>query len=207
MPIHKIAERSSFNVIGLAKKSQRYSRRSAVLEAQISYRIFFTNMRAMTAIISSMFAMIFMLFYEPVLANYLINHYGVSKDVVGYYFSIGCFTYALASPFVGLLCAKIPRRYVTLSAFLMVAISMFLLGPSELMHFPDKLGMTLTGIGCLGFSVSFVFVPLLPEIVSAVSDKEGIEQTPFLCDKASGIFNSAYGIGNCVAPLVGAALT
>lgn len=67
--------------------------------------------------------------------------------------------------------------------------------------------MTLAGIGLLGFSVSFVFVPLLPEIVSAVSEKEGLEQTPFLCDKASGIFNSAYGIGNCLAPLVGAALT
>lgn len=55
--------------------------------------------------------------------------------------------------------------------------------------------------------MSFVFVPLLPEIVSAVAEKEGLEQTPFLCDKASGIFNSAYGIGNCLAPLVGAALT
>ena len=71
MPIHKIADRASFNTIALAKKSQRYSRRSAVLEAQVTYKLFFTNMRAMTAIISSMFAMIFMLFYEPVLSTYL----------------------------------------------------------------------------------------------------------------------------------------
>lgn len=175
MPIHKIAERNSFNVVGLAKKSQRYSRRSAILEAQVTYKIFFTNMRAMTAIISSMFAMIFMLFYEPVLSNYLIHNFGVSDNVVGYYFSIGCFTYAFASPFVGIMCARIPRRYVTLSAFLMVAISMFLLGPSEVLHFPNQLGLTLGGIGFLGFSVSFVFVPLLPEIVAAVSEKEGIE--------------------------------
>jgi MFS family permease len=193
-------------VIGLAKKSQRYSRRSAVLEAQINYKIFFTNIRAMTAIISSMFAMVFMLFYEPVLSNYLEHHFDVSENVVGYLFSIGCFTYAFASPFVGIMCAKIPRRYVTLSAFLMVTISMFLLGPSTVLNIPDKLGVTLAGIGALGFSVSFVFVPLLPEIVAAVSEKEGIEQTPFLCDKASGIFNSKYGIGNCAAPLIGAAL-
>ena len=33
--------------------------------------MFFTNMRAMTAIVSSMFAMVFMLFYEPVLTKYL----------------------------------------------------------------------------------------------------------------------------------------
>ena len=129
----------------------------------------------MTAIISSMFAMVFMLFYEPVLANYLIENFGVSENVVGYYFSIGCFTYALASPCVGILCSKVPRRYVTLAAFLMVAISMYLLGPSKVLNFPNELGFTLAGIGFLGFSVSFVFVPLLPEIVSAVSEKEGLE--------------------------------
>ena len=33
MPIHKIAERHSFNTVALAKKSQRYSRRSHVLQA------------------------------------------------------------------------------------------------------------------------------------------------------------------------------
>jgi nitrate/nitrite transporter NarK len=130
MPIHKVAERASFNVVGLAKQSARYSRRSQQLEQQVTYKIFFTNVRAMTAIISSMFAMVFMLFYEPVLSKYLEQEHGVSENVVGYYFSIGCFTYAFASPCVGILCAKIPRRYVTLFAFLMVSFSMFLLGPS-----------------------------------------------------------------------------
>ena len=39
----------------------------------------------------------------------------------------------------------------------------------------SKFGVLLTGIGLLGFSVSFVFVPLLPEIVAAVAEKEGLE--------------------------------
>jgi len=46
-------------------------------------------------------------------------------------------------------------------------------------------------------------VPLLPEIIAAVSEKEGLEASPFLCDKASGIYNSAYGVGNCLAPIIG----
>jgi len=83
MPIHKVAERASFNVVGLARQSARYSRHSAQIEQQVTYRIFFTNMRAMTAIISSMFAMIFMLFYEPVLSKYLVDEYDVSENVVG----------------------------------------------------------------------------------------------------------------------------
>ena len=52
-----------------------------------------------------------------------------------------------------------------------------------------------------------MFVPLLPEIISAVSEKEGLENSPFLSDKASGIYNSAYGIGNCLAPIIGGAIT
>jgi len=65
----------------------------------------------------------------------------------------------------------------------------------------------LAGVGLVGCSVAFLFVPLLPEIISAVQEKEGIESSPFLSDKASGIYNSAYGIGNCLAPIIGGALT
>lgn len=83
MPIQRVAERASFNVVGLARQSARYSRRSQQIEAKISYSIFFKNMRAMTAIVSSMFAMVFMLFYEPVLSKYLTEAYDVSENVVG----------------------------------------------------------------------------------------------------------------------------
>jgi MFS family permease len=69
------------------------------------------------------------------------------------------------------------------------------------------LAFTLSGIGCLGFSVAFLFVPLLPEIIAAVAEKENLENSPFLSDKASGIYNSAYGIGNCLAPIIGGAIT
>lgn len=133
-----IAQRASVDMVGLAKVSERYSRRSHVLQAQITYSLFFTNMRAMTAIVSSMFAMIFMLFYEPVFTNYIaVNRGWVAKDNVGYCLAIGCFTYAFASPLVGVLCSKIARRYVTCMAFIFCSISLFLLGPSHIMAFPE----------------------------------------------------------------------
>jgi predicted MFS family arabinose efflux permease len=108
---------------------------------------------------------------------------------------------------VGILCQKIKRRYVTLGAFIFCGFSMFLLGPSELLDLPPKLGLTLAGVGAVGCSVAFLFVPLLPEIITSVAEKEGIEESPFLSDKASGIYNSAYGIGNCLAPIIGGAIT
>ena len=66
-----LAERHSVDMVALAKVSERYSRRSHVMIAQVTYSIFFRNMRAMTAIISSMFARVFMLFYEPVFTKYI----------------------------------------------------------------------------------------------------------------------------------------
>ena len=79
-----IAERHSVDMVALAKVSERYSRRSNVMMAQVTYKIFFTNVRAMTAIISSMFAMSFMLFYEPIFGNYIaVDQKWVHEDNVG----------------------------------------------------------------------------------------------------------------------------
>ena len=54
-----------------------------MLMAQVSYSIFFKNLRAMTAIISAIFAMIFILFYEPIFTKYLVDAYGVEEGRVG----------------------------------------------------------------------------------------------------------------------------
>jgi MFS family permease len=170
-----IAERHSVDMVALAKVSERYSRRSHIMQAQVTFKIFLTNLRAMTAIVSAMFAMIFMLFYEPIFVPYIHSQFGYSEGTIGYFLAIGCFTYAFGSPLVGLLCSKVQRKYITCFAFIICSVSLFLTGPSVLLHFPGKdgagLAICLTGIGALGFSVAFLFVPLLPEIIASVAEK------------------------------------
>jgi MFS family permease len=58
---------------------------------------------------------------------------------------------------------------------------------------------------CLdGVAVSFIFVPLLSEIVDAVKEKENItEENEQLNDLASGLFNTSYAIGCLIAPILG----
>lgn len=104
---------------------------------------------------------------------------------------------------MGILCTKYQRKYISLFAFLFCGFSLFFYGPSPTLGLPPSLAITLVGEGLLGFAISFIFVPILPEIIAAVSEKHGLENTPFLSDKASGIYNGAYGIGNCLAPLLG----
>ena len=62
----------------------------------------------------------------------------------------------------------------------------------------------IVGNAFLGFAVSFIFVPLLAEIIDAVKDKEGItEDNEQVSDLASGVFNTSYAIGCLIAPILG----
>jgi|LauGreDrversion4_2_1035121.scaffolds.fasta_scaffold194921_1 hypothetical protein len=99
-----LAERHSVDMVALAKVSERYSRRSNVMQAQVTFKIFLTNLRAMTAVVAAMVAMIFMLFYEPIFAPYVEKQYDFDQNKVGYLLAIACFFYAFGSPVVGILC-------------------------------------------------------------------------------------------------------
>ena len=80
---HSMAERSSNQYSMRARKTTDYQALLKRVEKDISYKVFFKNPRAMTAVFSSMIAMIFMLFYEPILTPYLNKHYLVDQKVVG----------------------------------------------------------------------------------------------------------------------------
>ncbi len=64
------------------------------------------------ASISSMLAMVFMLFYIAIYSNYLLS-VDVSDDYIGYFFALGCGVYSLSAPCVGYLCKFIPKVYLT----------------------------------------------------------------------------------------------
>ena len=62
----------------------------------------------------------------------------------------------------------------------------------------------MTGGSLLGFSLAFIFVPLLSDIVNAVKEKEGITgENEKLNDIASGFFNISYAFGCLIAPILG----
>lgn len=64
------------------------------------------------ASISSIFAMIFMLFMDTILSNYLLK-IGVGEDYIGYVFALPCFIYSVSAPIVGYLCKFVPKLYLT----------------------------------------------------------------------------------------------
>jgi MFS family permease len=157
----------------------------------------------MAASVASIFAMIFMLFYDVIYSNHLLS-IGVPKEHIGFYFVLSCFMYSICSPFVGYLCKFIPKPYLTQFSFFMCSFSLLLFGPSLAMGLPQSLTLMIIGNILLGFSTSFVFVPLPAEIVDAVKEKEGITgENEQVSDLAAGVFNTSYGIGCLLAPILG----
>ena len=113
----------------------------------------------MSSLISLAVAMIVMMFSEAILSVYFNEHFDVSENLVGYYFSISCITLAVGSPIVGALAEHLDGRYLNSIGFLLCSISLVFFGPSYLLGIKDSLVTVCIGLGLLGFSVAFLFVP------------------------------------------------
>ncbi len=81
-------------------------------DKQITFKMFLTNKRAMMASVSSIIAMVIMLFMDTIYSNYLLS-VGVGEDYIGYFFALACFVYSVCSPLVGYLCKWIPKIFMT----------------------------------------------------------------------------------------------
>lgn len=101
----------------------------------ISFKLFIFNRRSFFAIISSMFAMVFMLFANSILSVQL-EKMGVPDKNIGFIIALGALTYAVTSPLIGVIFKRIATRYITFLAFLISVIALFMFGPSKLLGFP-----------------------------------------------------------------------
>jgi hypothetical protein len=180
--------------------------------SDVTYMMILKNRRAMMSVVSAIFAMIFMLFFDSILTVHLIKDLKINENTagkvcyfnnLGYYFALTCATYAMFSPFVGCLTSVIPRHWLTFMAFIFSSVALFLFGPSKVFNFPNQIYLTTLGLAFLGGSCSLIFVPLLSEIIEGVREKEGIRDSGTINDKAVGVFNTAYALGCIIAPILG----
>jgi MFS family permease len=111
--------------------------------------MFFYNKRSFFALISCAIMGIFSAFYGAFLSLVMID-YGLSPSSAGYIFAIPCLTFAISSFLVTYIINKLPRRLFIFISFFGTAISLFLMGPSKLLHLPDYLWILLIGLALNG---------------------------------------------------------
>jgi len=62
------------------------------------------------------------------------------------------------------------------------------------------------GFVFLGINFATVFVPLLPDVIDAIEEKEGKRDYSMINDKASVAFNIAGSLGTIIGPILGGIL-
>lgn len=118
-------------------------------------------------------------------------------------------TFLLFTIFVGSVITKLPKRVFMVLSFGGCTLSLFLLGPSSLLHIPNTLPFLLAGQALLGGSLGFVYIPILPEIIDSLyaanNLKEGEDDRidSVIADKAAGLYGSFYSIGMILSPIMG----
>jgi MFS family permease len=87
-----------------------------------------------------------------------------------------------------------------------MGIGFLLIGPSYYWGIQENIWVMLSGISILGFSASFSIIPLMPLIMTEIKSKF-VKNTSTYIDSASSLYNSAFGLGSILGPLVGAHLS
>lgn len=82
----------------------------------------------------------------------LEKEYGVHQEYHGWIIAMPALFYVISGNIVGLVVDRAPRRFFILGAFLIMAISNFLMGPSKLLYLPPKLWIFFIGYAINGVS-------------------------------------------------------
>ena len=79
-------------------------------------------------------------------------------------------------------------------------------GPSEIFGLPEDWRYMLVGLTLMGWAITFCLIPALPEMIRTV-ENDFDNSKGEVNDVASGIFNTALGIGQVSGPLIGSFMT
>lgn len=96
-----------------------------------------------------------------------------------------------------------------LVSFIMMTVSIFLMGPSQILGLPDEFWVFAVGYGMLGCSIGLLFIPIIPEMIDSIylikNIKEGEDEyiDGVISDKAAGLYGSFLSIGLIASPIIG----
>lgn len=179
------------------------------IEKKAGYGMILFNRRAAFALISCSMVMLFVSFKQAFMTVVLENEYHVEQVYHGWIIAMPALFYVISGNVVGLVIDYAPRRVFICFAFLIMAVSNFLMGPSKLLFLPPELWIFFVGYAINGISQGFIFIPILPEVLEAVYQKEKIVEGDdevmdgIINDKAAALYGLFYAIGAISAPLLG----
>ncbi|CAC5383193.1 unnamed protein product [Mytilus coruscus] len=174
-----------------------------VVEKSSSSKIsFWEMMKSPQTIINSfstlVAAMIFSI-VDPTLEPHLSGSLNLEADIIGLLFLLMAAFYAIMSPIAGWICDKLPdNRGVLIPGFIISAVGMLFLGPSEILGlrdlFDDQLWLNIVSLIVLGIGSSLALVPTF-DIYVSIAEELGFGDDLGMYDIVAGLWGSFYDTG------------
>ena len=109
-------------------------------------------------------------FLQPTLALHL-ERYGYKAVFIGFSFAIPTLIYAATSPLIYVMTSKIRKTGVILIGYTLIAIGLFLIGPSKILGLSDTPAYIMVGLSILGFGAGMIIIPVLPDMIECIEEK------------------------------------
>jgi MFS family permease len=112
--------------------------------------------------------------------------------------------YASTSPLIYVLTSKFRKPAVILFGYGLTSLGMFLVGTSKLIGIYNSPAFIILGLAIMGFGCGMIIIPVLPDMIEAVEEKEGLNiDTSVLHNQISGLFVAFQGLGETIGPVFG----
>ena len=119
-----------------------------------------------------------MSFNLPLLSTHLGQN-GYSPMFIGGSMAAVSIAYMVSMPLVFVLMRKISLRGVIFIGLLFITQGMMITGLDRVYDFENPGFFTVVGLIIFGFGFSMITIPIMPEILNAVEEKEGETGVPF----------------------------
>lgn len=143
--------------------------------------------------------------FAPAILSKRLAELNVDKKLYGLFFALPFIFPIVSAIIVVKVMEKIDSQILLIIGKLLMGVAFLLIGPSYYLGFQENIWVMLCGISLLGFSASFAIIPLMPMIMAEIKVKF-TKNTSNYVDTASSLYNSAFGIGSIIGPLLGAHL-
>lgn len=143
--------------------------------------------------------------FSPAILSRRLSEMNVTERLYGLFFALPFIFPIISGIIVVKVMEKMDNNILLCIGKLLMSIGFLLIGPSYFWGFRENIWVMLTGISILGFSASFSIIPLMPIIMTEIKANFHDRQQVYI-DTASSLYNSAFGIGSIIGPMLGAHL-
>ena len=167
------------------------------------------NTRGFFGFISLTLGLVLWTKIDTTLEPKLREDFGYSASIVSLFYTIQFVGYLVLSPFCHKILEKADGTLLTFLAFVVIGLSSFLIGPSELlaefMTIPNSIYLIIPGLFLTGIATNFTTISTYGEMYEPFVDiytKNGMPtyDNDKLGDILAGLYNGGYSIGVIIGP-------